>query len=215
MKKLIIFMILAVLVSSACALAVPAWKKQAPTPASKTPAAQPVQTQTTIIIQNITQAPKEEGMDWQTIGSIVGVLATLAAFIGWLLMKKGRSRASGYIKDISERFNKYKNDAGRCEAELYKMKEQIEHDFAKGKISEESFSMLDSRIDKYLSEVRQGIVTTFDLSPKTKKELKDMLEDGAISEEEYKKFSRLDISSLSKPEKARLERLMKKWRQRK
>ena len=212
-KKLLVFIILFALISSSLVMAAPAWKKQTTVPSSKDTQAPPVQTQTTIIIQNNTSAPKQEGWDWQTIGSIVGILATLGAIIGWLLTRKSRSKASGYIKDINEAFNKYKNDTGKCEAELYRVKEQIEHDFAKGKISDESFSMLDSRIDKYLSEVRQGIVTTFGLSSKDKKELDDMLEDGVISEEEYKKFSKMDLKELPKRERARLEKLMKKWKQ--
>lgn len=220
-KKLLIFIILAVLISASFVLAAPAWKKQATTTAPSTSSKTPtpaqttiiVQNRTTIIIQNNTAPPQKEGLDWQTIGSIVGILATLAAVIGWLLTRKGRSRASGYIKNINETFNKYKNDAGKCEAELYKMKEGIEHDFSRGKISEESFSMLDSRIDKYLADVRQDIVKGFELSAKDKKELKDMLEDGIISEEEFKKFSKMGLKELPKSEKAKLEKLMKKWKQ--
>jgi len=222
-KKLIIFIVFFVIISSSFVLAVPPWKKQTATtatttaakPTATTPTTTIVQNKTTIIIQNNTSAPKEEGINWEFVGAITGILAIIAALIGWLLTRKNRSKASGYIKDINEAFNKYKNDTGKCEAELYRMKEQIEHDFAKGKISEESFTMLDTRIDKYLSDVRRGIVKTFELSSKDRKELNGMLEDGVISEDEYKKFSKMNLKELPKQERAKLEKLMKNWKKKK
>ena len=219
MKKFLIILIFFVLISSSFVLAAPPWKQQSTkSTTTTTTASKPttvVYNQTTIIVQNNTAPPKEEGIGWEGLGAITGIIAVIAGFIGWLPTRRGRSKASSYIKDISETFNKYKNDASKCEAELYRMKEHVEGDFSKGKISEESFNMLDSRIDKYLAEVRRGIVTTFELSPKVRKELHDMLKDGVISEEEHKKFSKMDTSQLSKSEKSRLESLMKKWRQKK
>ncbi|MEM4336580.1 MAG: hypothetical protein QXG86_01080 [Candidatus Woesearchaeota archaeon] len=212
MRFLFIFFI--TLVSIQFVLGVPSWKQQTtPAQSKKTPQQPQIVTQTTIIIQNNTAQPQEEkGINWEFIGAISGVIAIIAAFIGWFLTKKGRSRASDYIKNINETYNKYKNDASKCETELYRMKEQLEVDFSKGRISEESFNMLDSRIDKYLSEVRKGIVTTFEISPKLKKELHKMLKDGVISEEEYKEFLRMDLSDISRRDREKIEHYINKWR---
>jgi len=204
MKRLIIFLILIVLLSS-ISLAVPPWKQKQSEPTKI------IVENRTIIVQNATQA--EKGINWEAIGAIVGIVAAIAAFVGWLLTKKGRSITSKYLKEINSVFNEYRNDSSRCESELYNIKEKIERDFSKGKLSEESFSLLDSRIDKYLGEIRKGIITKFELSPKIRKELNEMLKDGIITEDEYKRFSKMNLKELSKEDREKLERLMKKWKE--
>ncbi len=151
MKKLVVFLIFVALISSSV-LAVPPWKQAEPTKTI-------IVENRTIIVQNATRA--EESIGWEAISAIVGIVVAVAAFIGWPLTRKRRSVTSKYLKEINEIFNKYRNDSGKCESELYDLKERIEDAFSKGKISEESFSLLDSRIEKYIYAVRNGVIGTF------------------------------------------------------
>lgn len=151
-----------------------------------------------------------EGTDWEKVGAIVGILAIIGAVIGWYVTKKRRSKSSGYLKNINETFNEFKSDTTKCEANLYLLKEKIEKDFTDGKIDEQSLQLLHGRIEKYLKNVRMGIVDGLDVSPDAKKELAKMLKDGKISEEEYDAF--VKSKSLSEKDKNLLTKHIAKWK---
>ena len=48
-------------------------------------------------------------------------------------------------------------NALRCEAELYKLKDQVLDEFKHGVIDEEKYDILNKRIDGYLKEVEEKI----------------------------------------------------------
>ncbi len=181
----------------------------APVPVS--PVSQPtVPTIIQVTAPETNATAQEEGTDWEMVGAIVGILAIIGALIGWYFSRKKRSKSSHYLKDINETFNEFKSDTSKCEANLYILKEKIEKEFTEGKIDEQSLQLLHGRIEKYLKNVRLGIVDGLDVSQDAKKELANMLKDGKITEEEYNEF--IKSKSLSKKDKDLLSKHMAKWK---
>jgi len=214
MSKICIYIFVALVVVSVV-FAAPPWKKTTTTQPKTATKDQP----TTIVVQNVTKiivqnqtSPQEKGVNWESIGAIVGIAGLAAGFLGWFLSRKERGTTAKYLREIDRAFNQYRDDTSRCESALYDIKEKIEKEFSHGKINDSAFSILDARLDKYLAEVRKGVISTqFKLSEETKKKLENMLEDGVISKEEYATFSKMNIKELSAKDRARLKSLMKKW----
>ncbi len=193
MKKACLYLLIAILLVSV-ALAQPPWMRDND------------KTQTIVV-------EEDQGINWEFVGAIIAIFALSAGLVGWFLSRKERSKTSKYLKEINRAFNEYKGNAGKCEEALYGIKEKVERDFAHGRIKESAFSILDSKLDKYLSEVRKDMLgSQFELKKSTKKELNEMLEDGIISDEEYEKFSKMKLDELSEKDKKKLKSLMKKWR---
>ena len=164
-----------------------------------------------IVVQN--QTGSNEGVNWEFVGALVAIIAAAAAIVGWLLSRRERGTTAKYLKEINNAFNAYKNNTGKAESALYSLKEKIDRDFEQGKIKESAFSILDSRIDKYLSEVRKDVVSSqFNLKTSTKKKIDEMLADGVISKEEYEKFSKMDLNELSSKDRQKLKSLMNRWK---
>jgi len=215
-KKIIILYIFLFLIVASVAMAAPGGKKQPTT--TTTTAAKP-----TVIYQNVTQvivqnntAQQKEGIDWNLVGGMAAIIALAAAGIGWFLSRKERGMTSKYMREIDKSFNEFRDNTSKCESVLYNIKEKIEKDFSKGKINDSAFSILDARLDKYLSDVRKGVIgSQFKLTEANKKELGDMLEDGVITEKEYEKFKKMKISELSAADRKKLQSLMKKWEEKK
>lgn len=180
--------------------AVPAWKRQ---PATST---EPTKE---IIIINQTVPIQKEGTNWEMIGVIIAVLAIAISLIGWLLTRKKSSTTSKYIDEINNTYSEYKGNSDKCEMKLVEMKAKIEEELAAGKITEQSFDILDRRIEGYLGNIRKGIVNKFDLSPDVKKKVDQALKDGKISREEYEGIKNLKELALDKKDK--LLKLLKKW----
>lgn len=211
MKKIFIYLLVALFLFSVVLAAPPGQAKKQPTTSGSTATSQPQ----VIIIQNQTAAP-QEGVNWEFVGALMAILAGVAAVIGWLFSRRASGATATYLREIDRSFNQYKNNASKCESELYSLKHKIEKDFAQGKIKDSGFSILDGRLDKYLSEVRKDVISSeFKLSSSNKKELNEMLDDGIISEEEYEKFSKMKLEGLSSKDKEKLNSLMKKWKAKK
>jgi len=210
MSKMYIYIFIALIVASTV-FAAPGGKKgntQGQTPAQTVV----VQNVTKVIVQNNSAAHAQEGIDWNLVGGIAAIIALTAGFLSWLLSRKQRGMTAKYLKEIGRAFNEYRDNTSKCESALYDIKEKIEKDFSGGKINDSAFSILDARLDKYLAEVRKDVLNTqFTLSGSTKRELSKMLEDGAISQEEYAKFSKMSLKELSSKEKEKLKSLMKRW----
>jgi len=204
-NKLLVLVVLILLVLPATYSA-PAWKKQSqPT--------QPTQTTPTtikeIVIINNTTTPQQTGFDWNMIGAIIAIIAVLVSLIGWFLTRKRSSNTSKYLDEINQTYSEYKGNSDKCEMKLVEVKAKIEKELATGKITEQSFDILDRRIESYLGNIRKGIVNKFDLSPEIKKRVDQALKDGKISKEEYESIKNIKEIALNKKE--RLLKLLKKW----
>lgn len=152
--------------------------------------------------------------DWEAWGVILAILGACAAIIGYFAQRKKSTVTTGYFKDIDNAYTTFKMKGYRCEAELYRLRDIITEDFKQGNMDENAFQLLDNRIEKYLSEIRENIINEkFGGMPAHLKDsLKNMLESGEITNEEYKKFHGLvDQSTLSAKEKVDLDKIVRDW----
>ncbi len=148
--------------------------------------------------------------NWEAIGVI---LVIIGGFAGWFFGWRARNRTTAYMRKINIIINSYDNQPSESEAELIRIKEDLEHDFAKGKLNEQSYGLLDRKLDEGIKAIRKGVIGgRFDLTKNIKSELDDMLEDGAITKEEYDRFKKLDLKKISSKDEKKLKSLMKRWR---
>lgn len=183
--------------------AVPAWKKQ-PTQT------QPTVVEKTVIINN-TSAPVEEGVNWNMIGGVIAIISILTALVGWFLTRKKSSTTSKYLTEINKTFDDYKNNSDQCELKLSELKYKLEKEFASGKLTEQSYDILDRKIETHLTNIRKGIINQFNLSGDIKDKIDKSLKDGKISKEEYANIIKTDLTNLAKDKKEKLLKLLKKW----
>jgi len=145
-----------------------------------------------------------QGLDWNMIGAIVGILAIVGAAIGWWLNQRRRSKVGGYLKEINEAHAEYDDAPSKSEAKLLLLQKKLEQEYAKGHLDEANLDFLQRKIEKYLREVRTGKVETLQISDEAKRELRTMLKDGKVSREEYEafvksgKYSKTDIEAAKK-----------------
>lgn len=156
---------------------------------------------------------KNNGVDWDQIAVI---LAITGAVIGGFLSRRKRGRVKKLLDDIDRTYEGFRMNSRRCEAELYRYREIVSEQLKKGKISEESYSILDKRIGDYLGEIRERIMEekVGSVPAGLKEEVHHMLEDGEISEKDYKVFENLVGRSrgIGKKDKSELKDLLRKWR---
>lgn len=153
-------------------------------------------------------------IDWNQMG-VFAALAIVGS--GYFITRRRYGRAAKLMREIDVVYNSYKMQEKQCEAEMHNLKEKILEQFKKGKITDESFSILEDRIKDYIKELREQKVhgEWKEHLPHTAKDmLRDMLEDGKISDAEYKRF----LKHLAKPsvkihKEAELRQLIKKWRE--
>jgi hypothetical protein len=59
------------------------------------------------------------------------------------------------MEDIDDVYSRFRMNTLKCEAELYRYKNQVLDDFKQGLIDEAKYNILDARIDNYLKEIKE------------------------------------------------------------
>jgi hypothetical protein len=110
----------------------------------------PKRTAWTVWIQNIFSEY------WvQFLALIVSVIGVVLAVSGFSLAnKKKRKFLRRYLKEIDEAYVSYKMRSKRCEAEMIRLQDMIEDRLKEGKLDENSYHLLEQRIEKYLQEIK-------------------------------------------------------------
>lgn len=197
--------------------AAPAWKKSTTT----TPTATSTKTTTTpqvierVVIVNNTHVAAQDNTPWYTDWNFIAVvLAVIGALVGWLISRRVRGKTAKYMSEIDRVYRSSNTSTNKCEAKLVGIRDQIEDDFKKGKINDQSLALLESRIDKYTRELRSGIVDrTTGIPTDLNKKIKHMLSDGVITKEEYAHFEEIvKKENMGASDKEEIRNLMKKWK---
>lgn len=102
-------------------------------------------------------AASNEKFDWNTwepIITAVTILASvLAFFIGFISIRRKRSKLRKHMDNIDETFNSYKKNVQVCSKQLVDLRESIKAEVRDGKIEESHFLILDKKIGDYLVEI--------------------------------------------------------------
>ncbi len=113
---------------------------------------------------------KNDGTDWgklvqsmfteywvQLLALIVSVIGVILAVSGFSLAnKKKRKYLKKYLHEIDDVYSSFKWKSRRCEVELYRLQDQVEEHLKNGKIDENTYHLLEARIQKYLDEMKES-----------------------------------------------------------
>ena len=155
-------------------------------------------------------ATEERRINWEAISV---ALVVIGALIGWLISRRIRNKSAYYLKEIDAAHRRHKDEPETLDAALGELRERIVKDFEKSRLTDSALAMLEGRIDKYSKGAKvDAIATGFRLPKDIKRQIKAMLDDGVISEEEYDRFTEMDLTHLSQKEYERLTKLMQKWK---
>ena len=91
----------------------------------------------------------------QLLALVVSVIGVVLAVSGFSMANKSKQRSlKKFLHEIDDAYTSYKWKTKRCEAELYRLLDQVEEQLKEGKIDESTFSLLEKRIHKYLDEIK-------------------------------------------------------------
>ncbi|MFQ6135668.1 MAG: hypothetical protein ACE5PM_00610 [Candidatus Hydrothermarchaeales archaeon] len=157
---------------------------------------------------------EKKEIDWEQVGV---VLVVMGAGVGWFLSRRKRSRVKKLLDNIDETYASFKMNARRCEAELYRHRDIALDHLKRGKIDDQSYAILDKRIDDYLGEIRERIMEERfgEVPARLKDEVRRMLQDGEISEDEFEAFENIlgKSKGIGRKEKSDLRELFGKWKE--
>lgn len=91
----------------------------------------------------------------QLLALVVSVIGVVLAVSGFSIANKSKQKnLKKFLHEIDDAYTSYKWKTKRCEAELYRLLDQVEEQLKEGKIDESTFSLLEKRIHKYLDEIK-------------------------------------------------------------
>ncbi len=96
---------------------------------------------------------------WTMLEVIIGAVALVVSVIivgaAWLNSRRKRDQIKELIDQIDDAFFTFKRNSRRCEAELYRLKDIVLEQYKNGTINEANYTILNERIDDYLSKLTQ------------------------------------------------------------
>ncbi|MCC7432459.1 hypothetical protein IT412_02945 [Candidatus Peregrinibacteria bacterium] len=91
----------------------------------------------------------------QFMALVVSLIGVFLAVSGFSFASKNKQKyLKKFLHEIDDAYSSYKWKSKRCEAELYRLKDQVEEQLKAGKIDENTYQLLEKRIDKYLDEIK-------------------------------------------------------------
>jgi hypothetical protein len=149
---------------------------------------------------------------------MVGIIALVAvaggsAFGVWRRKKK-HGRFSELLTELDEVYGSFKLNPKKCETELEKIKVAIHEDLKKNTIDENNYTILKTRIDEIMGEIRSETIKSqvSELPKDIEIKIKDMLIDGEITRAEYDKI--LPIikgSDMASDDKEKMKKMVESW----
>jgi len=95
------------------------------------------------------------GLDMTELIQLAGAGAAAAAvpFLGWLFKTRKRRFASSYLTKVDSVYNEFFMNREECRRRLEQMKGEIVQLLKKGKIDEPQFTILDTKLERYLKDL--------------------------------------------------------------
>jgi hypothetical protein len=88
-------------------------------------------------------------LELEQILILVIIVVTLIIILGSIFnTRRKRSNVKSLLDEIDDASSRYKNNARRCEAELYRYKDMVLEEYKSGKITEDAYNVLNKRIDE-------------------------------------------------------------------
>jgi len=104
------------------------------------------------------------GITWsiELITASITMGGTVVGVIGWFVrherMEKRRKVLFKKLMDeVDSVYSRFKMNAIQCEAELYKLKNEVLDEFKQGTIDEDKHNILEQRIEEYMKEIKEQI----------------------------------------------------------
>ena len=155
------------------------------------------------------------------LGALVTAVVAAASLAVWIITSRGRrskrKRLKKFLDEIDSVYTHYKMNARYCEAQLHGLKRIIEGELKDGKIEENTYEILEKRLDSYIKEIQREIVEQqFGASPTVlRNSLHRMIEGGGITKRDLVSIEKMikGATELSDADKAYLRESLERWRQ--
>jgi hypothetical protein len=90
----------------------------------------------------------------QALLAIVGTVVTVSLIgTAWIRNRRSRNIVKVYSDEIDEVYSSHRTDPQKCEEELRAVRNTILEGLTDGRIGEETYNVLDKKIDKYMAEL--------------------------------------------------------------
>jgi len=145
----------------------------------------------------------------------------VCSFAAYLITRRTQNRQKRYLKRLLNEsdtvYTHFKMNARRCEAELYLLKDVITTDLKEGRLEEQSYAILEKRLDSYMNEIQERIIdeSLGSFPAKLKDSLSKLMEKGELDEHELAAIEKIILASNEVPEvdKVRLRESLERWRE--
>jgi len=166
---------------------------------------QPISSQQQFILPN-----------FSSFAAIASLLTIVGVVSIWVFMRKKKRKFKDYFEKIDYAYANFKLETRRCEGELHRLRDLLENDLQHGKIEESTFGLLNGKIEDYLVKIRQQIVQEQfgDLPKNLLTSLKQILENGEVSEHEYESFIKIlqNTAGIDAAQKDAVTQLVTDWK---
>ena len=194
-----------------------------PTPAPTQPSAPAATPQPAGTPQTSTAAfslPFE--LDTRIILSSAGsVVAAVAGLTAWAIRRRSQRAQARHMRNLLDEMDgvyaQFKMNTRRCEAELHRLRGVIADELKRGNLTEQSYAILDKRLDSYMREIQEQIIDErFGGFPaRLKNALYRMVRESEIGEQDFDSMEKLllEVGEVSDADRAQLKELLTRWRE--
>jgi len=95
----------------------------------------------------------QQPLSIEVLALFIGVFSVICTVTAFAVNRRKRGRVKTLLDDIDDAYFSFKKNARRCEAELYRLRDIVLEDYKNGRINEQSYDVLNERINDYLSKL--------------------------------------------------------------
>lgn len=192
--------------------------KPAPAASSASPSPTPA-TSPTMPTTQLPQ-PSASSLPVGTVAAIVSASVAVCSFAAYLVARRTQNRQKRHLKKLLDEldvvYTRFKMNAHRCEAELYRLKDIIATDLKEGRLEEQSYTILDKRLDGYMTEIQERIIdeSLGSFPARLKDALRQLMEKGEMDENQLAALEKIILATneVSEADKVRLRESLERWR---